>query len=659
MIILTQYGVKFLVLRIVCNKLRFLCTLAVLVGTPLLGNWQLAGPYGGPAQYITIDPQNPATLLVGSVNSLVYRSTDSGSTWARLPFPRHFSGTIRTLLIDSKDSRHYFAGVQVTGANGAGLYESRDAGETWQSVSDLAGNSVEAIAAFPGDSTRLAVGTRNGGWLSTDNGAHWTRITPKENAELLFVTAVAFHPTNADIFYLGTSHLPWKTSDGGKTWRPINAGMIDDSDVFSVSVNPKSPDNVFASACSGIYRSDTGGDRWIRAIGIPMSHRRTRVITREPGTPETIFAGTTLGLFRSQDGGVTWRQMNKQDVNSIAFSPTDPKTFYAATGQGGIWKSTNGGETMQPLNAGFVSRGIGRVVSSGSNLYANTLQGAEFGGIYVSADTGKSWKLLANAEALTDNQILGIYGSNKLRNILYAASESRILKSIDGGKTWAQSPMPIPLRRPGVYRPAFRLNSLYLMGTERPVLMAATNSGLFRSNNGGVAWTEVRVGSQYGLAALSIHAAEGGRTLLIRTPKSLFVSIDAAESWQELPPPVNTALIYDLAVTEGNKGPILAGTAEGIYQSTDSGKSWTLRNSGIGAETVASVRYHPIRTQEAYAVQFGRLYRSIDSGTTWHAVPGAVLRDTFIKNLSFFSEAPERLFAVTPDTGLIFLDLIG
>ena len=46
--------------------------------------------------------------------------------------------------------------------------------------------------------------------------------------------------------------------------------MIDDSDVFSIIVDQSNPSVVFASACSGIYRSETGGDLFQKIQGIPF-----------------------------------------------------------------------------------------------------------------------------------------------------------------------------------------------------------------------------------------------------------------------------------------------------------------------------------------------------------------------------------------------------
>ena len=634
--------------------LLVLCSASI----PVWASWQSAGPFGGTAQYVAVDPQNPNTILAGSVNSLLYRSADRGESWSRLAFPRNFSGSIRTILIDSKDSSHYLVGVQVTGSRGAGLYQSRDAGESWEAVPDLAENSVEALAVFPGDSTRIVAGTRNGVHLSTDNGDHWKRISPPENQQLLFVTAVAFHSSDANVILAGTSHLPWKTVDGGASWASIHTGMIDDSDVFSVYVDPAEPQRVFASACSGIYRSDSGGDRWVKAVGIPSTHRRTHVITVQPGSAGIVFAGTTLGLLKSLDGGMTWKVMNRHDVNSIAFDPTDPKTFYMATSNAGVWRSSDGGETVRPLNDGFVVRSVGRVISSGGKLYANTLQGAEFGGVFVSPDRGRSWNLLANAEALKDGNILSLASSSAHADLLFAFNESHILKSVDRGRSWNPTLSQPTIYQRGVGRVPLRINSMIVMDGGKPVVVAGTQAGLFRSVDAGATWVEVRLNSQVGTPVLSIHAAsDGGKTLLIRTPKFLYVTTDGAGKWQQLPPPVDPSRIYDLAVAPGNAGPILAATAEGIYQSGSAGMTWSQSKSGISDETVSALRYHPVRLGEVYAVQFGRLFRSGDSGTTWNAVPDAALRGTFVKSLSFFPEAPDRLFAVTVDTGLIFLDL--
>ena len=65
-------------------------------------------------------------------------------------------------------------------------------------------------------------------------------------------------PAIRGIIYAGTFHLPWKTTDGGRTWRPIHDGMIDDSDVMSLLIDGPHPERLYASACSGIYRSDDG-----------------------------------------------------------------------------------------------------------------------------------------------------------------------------------------------------------------------------------------------------------------------------------------------------------------------------------------------------------------------------------------------------------------
>ena len=111
----------------------------------------------------------------------------------------------------------------------------------------------------------------------------WRKISDPDNLEMRATSAVAFDAKNPEIIYAGTSHLPWKTPDGGKTWESIHVGMIDDSDVFSIAVDNKTPEHIFASACSGIYASLDRGEQWHKLQGIPNTHRRTHIIRQDPG----------------------------------------------------------------------------------------------------------------------------------------------------------------------------------------------------------------------------------------------------------------------------------------------------------------------------------------------------------------------------------------
>ena len=77
-----------------------------------------------------------------------------------------------------------------------------------------------------GDSQTVYADT--GVFLTENAGLTWRRISPAENRELQPVVSIAFDPKNANILYVGTPHLPWKTNDGGSSWRSVHLGMIDD-----------------------------------------------------------------------------------------------------------------------------------------------------------------------------------------------------------------------------------------------------------------------------------------------------------------------------------------------------------------------------------------------------------------------------------------------
>ena len=77
----------------------------------------------------------------------------------------------------------------------------------------------------------------------------------------------------------------------GKNWRLIKNGMIDDSDVFAIAVDPRNPDHIISSACSGIYESQNAGEKWSKIQGIPSQSRRTRDIMQHPTIAEHVLCG--------------------------------------------------------------------------------------------------------------------------------------------------------------------------------------------------------------------------------------------------------------------------------------------------------------------------------------------------------------------------------
>jgi photosystem II stability/assembly factor-like uncharacterized protein len=79
-----------------------------------------------------------------------------------------------------------------------------------------------------------------------------------------------------------------QVGDGGQTWKIIKNGIIDDSDIFAIDIDPRDPNHIIASACSGIYESKNAGESWRKVQGIPSQSRRTRAILQHPSFPESF-----------------------------------------------------------------------------------------------------------------------------------------------------------------------------------------------------------------------------------------------------------------------------------------------------------------------------------------------------------------------------------
>src|SRR5690349_15790378 len=173
--------------------------------------------------------------------------------------------------------------------------------------------------------------------------------------------------------------------------------MIDDSDVFSVIVDSTNPAVVYASACSGIYKSDSAGDLFRKMQGIPFSARRTRVLKQDPNNPGTVYAGTTEGLWKTADAGKTWKRVSNPEVvvNDVLVDPRNSNRVLLATDRSGVLASDDGAQTFSASNHGYTHRYVSSILADKNDpntLLVGVVNDREWGGVFVTRDSGQSWR---------------------------------------------------------------------------------------------------------------------------------------------------------------------------------------------------------------------------------------------------------------------------
>ncbi|MGY6561217.1 MAG: VPS10 domain-containing protein [Luteibaculaceae bacterium] len=223
-------------------------------------------------------------------------------------------------------------------------------------------------------------------------------------------------------------------------------------------------------------------------------------------------------------------------VNEILVHPTDPNTIFLGTPQGGIWKTTNLGQTWTPLSDFLSSMGVSGIAIDPTNTET----------IYIS--TGDAFSS-------------------------HSASTG-VFKSTDGGETWEQTGLTWNVTE------AIRMRKLTMHPTNPQILLATSSNGLFRTENGGDSWALVSSGNFF-----DVKFKHGDPSTVFAVTSSRFrISTDGGLSFANSHTGISTTGITRMAMAVTPAAPnniyILAaapdGTFEGFYKSTNGGSSFEL-----------------------------------------------------------------------------------
>jgi photosystem II stability/assembly factor-like uncharacterized protein len=262
----------------------------------------------------------------------------------------------------------------------------------------------------------------------------------------------------------------YKSTDAGKTWTHL--GLRDGLQIPALAIDPRDPNRVFAAV-----------------LGHPYGPNEER------------------GLFRSLDGGQSWQKVIYKDENTgasdVEIDPSNPDVIYASMWEvregpwedgnevngtgGGLFKSTDGGNTWHPLTTGLpkdLSQIYVAIAAADSRrLYATVGSASGALGVYRSDDAGENWSKITD-----DPRPSGRIGGGDLAvprvdtknpDVVYCAS-TVTMKSTDGGKTWSSF-----RGAPG----GDDYQNLWINPNDPNIILLVSDQGALVTVNGGASWS--------------------------------------------------------------------------------------------------------------------------------------------------------------------------
>ena len=350
------------------------------------------------------------------------------------------------------------------------------------------------------------------------HGLKWRNIGPFRGGRSVTSTGVIGKPHT---YYMGsTGGGVFKTTDDGITWKNISDGFFKTGSVGAIAVAESDPNivvvgmgehaarGVMTSMGDGVYKSMDAGKTWSH-LGLDKTRHISDVVIH-PTNPNIIYItaqgaqyapSKERGIYKTTDGGKTWKNIlsvnNTTGASSLSIDMTNPRILYASMWQhqrypwvmesggenSGLFKSIDAGNTWTKMKLGlpkdFGKSGISVSRANPDRVFAVIEAAGKKGGVYRSDNAGKTWKQVNSNRVNIARSwyYMEIFADPQDENTVYVLN-APVMKSIDGGKSFSNIPVPHGDN-----------HHLWINPTDNKNLINSNDGGANISFNGGKSWS--------------------------------------------------------------------------------------------------------------------------------------------------------------------------
>ena len=651
--------------------------------------WQCLGPnnVAGRVTALTIHPKNPRQWFAGSATGGLWVSNDAGETWNPTwsRFANQNIGALGWLA-----NQQLVGGLLLVAATGeanmtgdtypgSGIYQSADAGLTWQPAFG-AGCALGGKGSIHGDIRTFprrigSMAFRNFkmafGSVFLDNslasGLYLSDM--KDSAGLTAIVywgersynchSVLIHPADENTLYAsiepdGAHNGIWRSRNFGKTWVHLTKGLPP-SDQFrrvSLAFAPSDPEVMYALASGrrdhvlGVFRSTNSGQSWREIWGGRYPNERqmsyNNVITVHPRKPESVVWGG-MHLYRTDNAGRDWRRITTNDLSKRDYAHNDhhallwPEDDLIVSGNdGGVAVTRDGGRSWSNKSRGMITTmfyGLDVAPSSGK-IFAG---GTQDNGILIGGVEGKAGVEAGNLMPAVPGDGAWVAFNGSDAHDVFACVTPFLVYHHRPSKPWDFSG--------------------WQLVKPRQITAEETSQRVFT------------------VIAIDPTTRGGVKTLWAASTR-LWRTDNDGKSWTVVSPSLDGTPVSAIAISSRPHLIFVGTTGGGIFRSRDRGRTWSqsLSSIDIPARAITDIEFHPakpgtvvltvassglrssgVQLRTGNDLPYGHVFRSEDFGDTWTDIdqnkPHGKLPNVVYNAAAFETRPPYRLF-IASDVGV-------